>query len=121
MYEDYYVKQAGSGLPVFSGASFQKEYRIGSVFGSIGRVVLPLRKSRAKAVGKEALKSGTQFLGDILEENNVKQAAATRAKAAGKICIVLPLHTLVTVRRVSVKENKKKRQKQNPSKENVVF
>ena len=121
MYEDYYVKQAGSGLPVFGGASFQKGYRIGSVFGSIGRVVLPLRKSRAKAVGKEALKSGKQFLGDILEENNVKQAAATRAKAAGKICIVLPLHTLVTVRRVSVKENKKKRQKQNPSKENVVF
>ena len=46
--------------------------------------MLPLLKSGAKAVGKEALKSGTQFLGDILEGNNVKQVAATRAKTARK-------------------------------------
>ena len=84
IYEDYYVKQVGNGLPVFRGTSFQKGYGIGSVFGSIGQAVLPLLKSGAKAVGKEALKSGTQFLGDILEGNNVKQAAATRAKTAGK-------------------------------------
>ena len=50
MNEDYYVKQAGNGLPVFRGASFQKGYGIGSVFGSIGRTVLPLLKSGAKAV-----------------------------------------------------------------------
>ena len=56
MHEDYYVKQAGNGLPVFRGASFQKGYGIGSVFGSIGRAVLLLLKSGAKAVGKEALK-----------------------------------------------------------------
>ena len=84
MFEDYYVQQAGSGLPVFHGSSFQKGYGLGSIFRSFGRAVLPLLKSGAKAVGKEAIKSGTQLLGDILEGDNVKRAAAKRAKKAGK-------------------------------------
>ena len=44
---------------------------------------MPLLKSGAKAIGKQALKSWVGFASDVLQEKNVKQAAIDRAKAAG--------------------------------------
>jgi len=44
---------------------------------------MPLFKSDARAVGREALRSGMQFASDVLEGQNVKQAAVRRAKQAG--------------------------------------
>ena len=82
-YEKYYLSQVGHGMPYFSGASYQRGYGLGSIFSSIAKSVLPLIKSGAKAVGKEALKSGMAFASDVVAGKNVKQAAIDRAKSAG--------------------------------------
>ena len=82
-YEKYYLSQVGHGMPYFSGASYQRGYGLGSIFNSIAKTVLPLIKSGAKAVGKEALKSGMAFASDVVAGKNVKQAAINRAKSAG--------------------------------------
>ena len=44
---------------------------------------MPLIQIGAKAIGKQALKSGVGFASDVLLGKNMKQAAIDRAKAAG--------------------------------------
>ena len=44
---------------------------------------MPLIKSGAKAVGKQALKGGLGFASDVLAVKNAKEAAVERAKMAG--------------------------------------
>ena len=81
MYEDYYLSQIGKGY--FSSSQRQLGYGLGNIFASLGRSVLPLVKRGAKSVGKEVLKSGTNFVADILESKNLKQAALNRTKETG--------------------------------------
>lgn len=82
LYDDYYTTQAGSGLPVFVGARMQRGHGIGSVLGGLFRSALPLIKRGAAAVGKQALRSGMEFAGDLLQGRDAKEAAAGRAKEA---------------------------------------
>jgi len=69
-YTHYYVNQSGGGEigPVYR-ASFrmQRGNGIGSFFGGLFRFVKPLMYSGAKAVGKEALKTGSSIT-DILNK-----------------------------------------------------
>ena len=81
--EDYYVNQAGNGMAFFAGAQQQKGYGLGGVSASIGCAVMPLFKPGARAIGREVLRSGMQFASNVLEGQNVKQAAVRRAKQAG--------------------------------------
>ena len=80
-YEDYYVNQAANSMRFFAGAQQQKGYGLGGVLASIGRAVI--FKSGARAIGREAMRSGMQFASDVLEGQNVKQAAVRKAKQAG--------------------------------------
>ena len=70
-YTRYYVNQSGGGDigPVYR-ASFrtQRGNGIGSFFRGLVRFVKPLLFSGAKAVGKEALRTGSNILTDILEK-----------------------------------------------------
>ena len=50
-------------------------YGLGGLFHSIARAVMPMVKSRAKALGNIALKSGANFVGEVLAGKNVKEAA----------------------------------------------
>ena len=67
-YTRYYVNQSGGGEigPVYR-ASFrmQRGNGIGSFFRALFRFVKPLLYSGAKAVGKEALKTGSNIITDI--------------------------------------------------------
>ena len=81
-HEDYYVNQAASCMTFFARAQQQKGYGLGGVLASTGRAVLPLVKSGARAIGREALRSGNQFTSDVLEGKNLKPAAVRRAKQA---------------------------------------
>ena len=81
-YEKYYLDQVGHGQ-YFSGAAFQRGYGLGNIFASLGKALLPLVKSGAKAIGKQALKSGVAFASDVLAGKSVKQAALERTKQAG--------------------------------------
>ena len=62
-YEKYYLDQVGHGQ-YFSGAVFQRDYDLGNIFVSLGKVILPLAKSGAKATKKQALRHGVAFASD---------------------------------------------------------
>jgi hypothetical protein len=70
-YTSYYVSQSGGSDigPVYR-ASFkmQRGNGIGSFFRGLFRFVKPLLYSGAKAVGKEALKIGSNILTDLLDK-----------------------------------------------------
>ena len=70
-------------MPYFSSAQFQQGFEIGDIFSSLGLSVLMLVKKETKSIGREILKSGTNFVSDVLESKNLKQATLNRAKETG--------------------------------------
>ena len=87
-YTRYYLdQQQGRGMTVFRGSPWQAGhgqlgYGLGGLFRSIARVAMPVVKSGAKALGKIALNSGLNLLGDVMSGKNVKEAEKTRALEA---------------------------------------
>ena len=85
-YLRYYRVQEQSGgggtmSTVFRGARFQRGHGIGSFLAGLARTVMPLLKSGATALGKEALNSGVGFLGDIAAGTaDPRRAADARLK-----------------------------------------
>ena len=75
-------------LPVFVGPGSQRGYGLGGILSGLFRTAIPFVKrgaaSLAKEVGKEALTTGAGILEDVMVSENIKHAAARRAKAAGK-------------------------------------
>ena len=55
------------------------------LFRSVARAVMPMVKSGAKALGNIALKSGANFVGDVLAGKNVKEAAKARTLEAANV------------------------------------
>ena len=78
-YEEYYLDQVGHGQ-YFSRAVFQRGYGLDHIFASLGKVILPLVKSGAKANEKQARKSGVAFTSKVLAGKNIKRAALQRTK-----------------------------------------
>lgn len=76
-YTRYYINQSGGGGdigPVYR-ASFrvQRGNGIGSFFRGLFRFVKPLLYSGAKAVGREALKTGSNIFTDLLNKQQGQQ------------------------------------------------
>jgi uncharacterized protein YidB (DUF937 family) len=70
-------------MPVFIGSAWQRGsgqvgYGIGGLFKSLARTIMPMVKSGAKTLGKAALNTGANVLGDVLSGKNVKEAAKSR-------------------------------------------
>lgn len=85
-YIKYYVEQAGKGINVYRGASYQKGHGVGSFFGSLFRTVMPLIRSGARAVRRQVLSSGASLLGDVAENKPFKQAFKERlSEASGSL------------------------------------
>ena len=91
-YVRYYLdQQQGRGMPVFRGSPWQAGYGqqtgygLGSLFRSVARTVMPMVKSGAKALGNIALRSGADFMGDVLAGRNVKEAAKARTVEAANV------------------------------------
>lgn len=83
-YQQYYANQAGSGIgAIYRGAPYQRGHGIGSFLGGIFRSILPLFKTGARAVGREALRTGSNILGDLMENRNAKDAFRGRMQEAG--------------------------------------
>lgn len=78
-YIHHYTRQSGEGLPYFRGSLVQEGYGLGNLLSGVARSILPdLKKSikpiikkRAKVVGKNVVKSGTDFLQDVVLHNNL--------------------------------------------------
>lgn len=77
-YEQYYCGQIGGTLPVFAGASMQRGYGLGNVFGSLARMAMPLFKRGAKELSKRAMSTGVKFAGDVMLGRKPKAAAKRR-------------------------------------------
>ena len=91
-YVRYYLdQQQGCGMPVFRGSPWQAGYGqqtgygLGSLFRSVARTVMPMVKSGAKALGNIALRSGADFMSDVLAGRNVKEAAKARTVEAANV------------------------------------
>ena len=83
-YEHYYLQQVGHGLPVFHGSSAQRGHGLGNILGALFRSAVPLLKRGAKTLGKEALRTGVEIVGDVVEGRSIRDAAKSRSIAAGK-------------------------------------
>ena len=86
-YLRYYLDQQGHGMTVFRGSPWQighgqLGYGLDCLFRSVARAVMPMVKSGAKALGNIALKSGANFVGDVLAGKNVKDAPKARTLEA---------------------------------------
>ena len=80
-YTRYYANQSGGGggeVGSVYRASFrtQRGHGIGSFFRGLFRFVKPLLFSGAKAVGKEALKTGSNIITDILSNESEQPVGA---------------------------------------------
>ena len=59
LYCDYYSRQSGGEMPVFSGARIQRGHGLGSILGGFfRRLVLPFVKNNAKERVDECRKDG---------------------------------------------------------------
>jgi hypothetical protein len=75
-YTDLLRLQRGGGFgTVFKGPYYQTGQGFGTFFSALFRAALPLLKSGAKAVGRQAVRSGSNILEDVLDGQNVKMAA----------------------------------------------
>jgi hypothetical protein len=83
-YHDYYIYQAGKGYPMFAGRRYQRGHGLGSIFGGLVKAAMPLLKKGAKTLGCEALKTGLNIAGDVVQGRNIKQAAEERLKSTGQ-------------------------------------
>lgn len=77
-YEQYYLKQTGSGVPAFAGARYQRGHGIGNILRSITKMALPFLKKGASKVGKQALKTSMDIAGDAMQGRNIKKTIKRR-------------------------------------------
>ena len=81
----YYMQQA-RGVDdggIYKSGRVQKGEGLGSFLSSLFRRVIPMFTSGAKAVGKEALKTGVHLLKDTLNGRPVKESFRSRVTEAG--------------------------------------
>ena len=83
-YEEYYLRQAGSGIPVVIGNRHQRGHGIGNILGGLARMVVPILKRGGQTLLKEGVRAGVDILGDVVSGGNIKESAKRRAKQTGK-------------------------------------
>ena len=78
LYENYYVDQSGSGLPVFVGSRGQRGHGLGSILSGLFRSALPMLRRGLATFGKHALKTGLEIANDVVAGDNIKDSARKR-------------------------------------------
>lgn len=84
LWQQYYItqaKQTGYGLQGFQGVQYQRGNGLGSLFKGLFRMILPVAKNVGKAIGTQALRTGTDFAADVLTGTPLKEAAKLHGKA----------------------------------------
>ncbi|KAF8782026.1 Retrovirus-related Pol polyprotein type-2 like protein [Argiope bruennichi] len=82
-FQEHYSNRKGSGIPYYERVSFQKGYGLGGIFRRWFRTALPFLVKGGKAIGKEALVSGTNVIYDVSGEE-IKIVLKKRSKESGK-------------------------------------
>ena len=78
LYEDYYLNQSGSGLPVFVGSRGQRGHGLGSMLSGLFRSAMPLIKRGLASFGRHALKTGLEIANDVVDGNSFGSSVKTR-------------------------------------------
>ena len=78
MYEDYYIRQSGNGLPVFQGSRGQRGHGLGSMLSGLFRSAVPMLKRGLATFGKHALKTGLEVASDVADGSSFKDSARAR-------------------------------------------
>ena len=78
-YADYYINQCGSGLSIYHGARSQRGHGLGSIFSGLFKPALPMIKSGLGYLGRQAVKTGAQVLGDVIDGRSFGDAAKARS------------------------------------------
>ena len=78
---NYYRSQVqyGRGVPdIYSGSSLQIGHGFGDILSSITKFAKPFLKKGLKKLGKSALNTGANILGDVIDGKNFKNSAKKR-------------------------------------------
>ena len=75
LYEEYYLNQTGRGMAAFTGARYQRGHGLGNMLRSLTKFALPFLKKGAKAVGKQAMRTGMNIAQEVMLGQNIKKAA----------------------------------------------
>ena len=75
LYEEYYLHQTGRGMAAFTGARYQRGHGLGNMLRSLTKFAMPFLKKGAKAVGKQAMKTGMNIAQEVMLGQNIKKAA----------------------------------------------
>lgn len=81
---NHYVTQAGNGIGFYAGLSHQKGAGVGSWLAGLFRTILPVLKSGATAVGREAVRAGSHVLADVAAGQNIRGSAKKHIEEAGE-------------------------------------
>ena len=76
LYEEYYVNQAGSGMPVFQGSRGQRGHGFGSVLSGLFRSAMPM----LKRIGKQGLITAASIASNVLGGQNFGESARMRVR-----------------------------------------
>lgn len=83
IYYNYYLAQTGNGLNHFSGPVFQRGNGLGSIFKSLVRFITPVFRPVGKAIGREALRTGSKIASDLLAGRNLRDTLKSNLREAG--------------------------------------
>ena len=75
LYEDYYTRQSGNGMPIYYGARNQRGHGLGSFLSGLFRRAMPFLTRGAKSLGKQALRTGLNIANDVVEGSSFRDAA----------------------------------------------
>ena len=73
-----YVQSGKGNIPVFRGSRMQRGYGIGSLLSGMFRAAVPLLRKGARALGKQALRTGIDVGRDVLRGQNIRDSAKRR-------------------------------------------
>ena len=80
LYDEYYSRQVGGNLPVFTGSKYQRGHGLGGLFSGLFKAATPLLRRGALRVGKQLLKTGTKVADDVLSGQRFKHALKSRGR-----------------------------------------
>ena len=74
-FKHFYQNQTGTGgsIPVFRGLTRQRGYGIGGIFSKMFQSIAPVLKNVARSAGKQLVKTGANFITDVIDGNNSKK------------------------------------------------
>ena len=72
MYEEYYTKQRGRGMPVVAGTRYQRGHGLGSILGGLfRRVFVPFFRANGRTIASKAIKTG--LADDVVQGKSCKE------------------------------------------------